>query len=93
MIDYGRLILTVGGSHSNYDHSDKVEFYDVEKDKWMILPSINERKYSPTIVNINNSVIYSFGGGMYENRFRPGNAPSSTIEFLEFSSIYQAIQK
>lgn len=63
-LDFGRYIVAVGGALDNHLHTDFCEFYDVTKDKWNMLPRLNEKKYSPSVVSIKDEYLYSFGGAI-----------------------------
>ena len=55
--------------------------YDTNKDEWYILPSFNMEKYSSSLVNVNDKVIYSFGGA-YANSSHNDNKSTGMIERL-----------
>ena len=63
-VDDGRYILAAGGAQDNYSHTSATEIYDTQKDKWYLLPDLNEAKYSPSVVNVKKKWIYSFGGAI-----------------------------
>jgi len=44
--------LLVGGALSSHDHSDQVDLYDIETNKWEKMPSLNEPKFSPTVITV-----------------------------------------
>ena len=60
--NHGQYIIVGGGAYQSYYHLSEVEVYDTNKDEWYILPSFNMEKYSSSLVNVNDKVIYSFGG-------------------------------
>ena len=69
MVNNGKLLVVAGGAKSNFEHESGVEVYDVGRDKWFQMPSLNEKKYSPTIVNVKDQMLYSFGGASKKQVF------------------------
>lgn len=59
---YGRFIIIVGGAIEKNKQTTACEFYDINKNQWRELPRLKEAKYSSSIVNVNNKMIYCFGG-------------------------------
>lgn len=58
--------LVAGGALSSYVQSDKVDLYDMQSDIWLSLPSLTEKKFRPTLVQVKSgSIVYCFGGQMY----------------------------
>jgi len=56
-----RYIIVVGSWHG--DESAKTcEIYDVETDKWTLLPNLNEGTCAPGLVIMNDRYLYKLGG-------------------------------
>ena len=57
----GSKVFALGGNDEN-NFLDSCEAYNIYKDKWQFLKSMNVKKNSFAATAINNEFIYTFGG-------------------------------
>ena len=81
-LEYGRFIVVVGGAHEDYKHIAHTEFYDVQKNHWLMLPKLNEEKFSPTVVSVKDQYLYAIGGSVKDGNL---NKPVITVERVNFN--------
>ena len=53
--------FSLGGWHASTENTNKVERYDVHKNKWTSVSAMLERRYRPGVSVLNNK-IYVMGG-------------------------------
>lgn len=77
-------IIVAGG----YEHATlikKCEYYDIARDQWHQMPSMNEEKCSPSLCVLDGKFLYCFGGLA---KHQSGAYLLSTIELLNLDMIY-----
>lgn len=56
-----RYIIVVGSWHCN-ESMKTCEMYDIETDKWSMLPALNESTCAPGLIVVNERFLYKLGG-------------------------------
>lgn len=60
--NYGDRLYVIGGSVGKHKATDKCEYYDIESDNWVSLPSLSEPRFSHTLCVFNDEWLFAFGG-------------------------------
>lgn len=86
----GRYIVVAGGVSEMLAQkfSKYAEMYDIVKDRWLGLPLMNEEKFSPSIVEVSQQYIYSFGGCIKSNGRQPKSDLIERVDVKEVLDIY-----
>lgn len=81
-VEQGRFIVVAGGTLKRFSHTDQTEFYDTKKDKWFLLPKLNEVKCLSSVVNVDDQWVYAIGGVEHSDQV---NKPVATVERIKFA--------